>query len=347
MADPVEPVKDDQYELGNTDYVIETPDKPPVAKETPSGESSASPVIDIGERPRDEKGRFLPSQTVTAAAVAPLNPPAPERPPSYLIEAARDFGLTDEEIFAMPPAVLAKTMWQAKRAMDNVRQQLSRQQTVQDGQVRNPEPQQPQAPDDLDFEVTEEVHPTIATGLNNLRAQVKAQRDQNKSLLQEVQQLRSRDQQRELNRAAAIYDAAFQALGLEYEPVLGKGAGRDMDNSSAEYKRRIAVLTEAGADPRVLTPGQIKAKVKAAAELLYPRSPAKAAADAYAEVDPKANGKPRISEKEWNEAGLARPTARKVDDEPPSEQKAVRKLQEKMNQASDVIPDSEELEGFF
>lgn len=340
----------DQYELGNTDYIIETPDKPAPPAPIP-GES---PVIDIGDRPRNPDGTFKPfkaSSTVTAAAVAPPEPPAPEMPPYYLVEAARDFGYDDAEIQSMHKAgVLHKTMFMSQRRMEAVRQQASRQMLHQDGQVRNPEPEPP-AQDELDFEVNEEeLHPTIAKGLSALRNRAKAEREENKALRAEVTALRTRDEQRELNRAAALYDAAFTALGDEFAPIIGKGAGRDMNSDSAEYKRRIAILTEARADPRQLTPAQVKAKVKAAADLLYPRPKAgKAKEDAYAEVaEPRTNGRaPRISTEEWNDAALARPTQRRVDDEPPSEKKAVRNLAAKMREQDDVIADSEELEGFL
>jgi hypothetical protein len=336
MPEPIAPVKEeDQYEIGNTDYVIDD------GKTNPSNEGL--------DRPRNPDGTFAPIKpvtVVTAAAVATPSPPAPERAPQYLIEAARDFGLTDDEIDAMPVNVLHKTMFQAQRRMDMVRQQSTRQQTIQDGQVRNPEP----VKDELDFEIDEEnLHPTIAKGLSTLRTRAKAERDENRALRNEVQALRTRDEQRELNRAAAIYDAAFQGLGEEFEPIIGKGAGRDMDNKTPEYKRRIAILTEAGADPRTHTPAQVKAKVKAAADTLFPRTTKTAAADAYAEVtEPKKNGKaPRITTEEWNDAALVRPTGRKVDDEPPSEKKAVRNLAAKMREQDDVIADSEELEGFL
>lgn len=346
MAEEATTVKaDDQYELGDTEYVIETPDKPAgVAPATPG----QTHVIDIGERPRNPDGTFAPfkqSTQVTAAAVAnaPPEPPAKERPPGYLVEAARDFGLDDDEIFGMAVPVLHKLVFKLQRNAEAVRQQETRKQHIQDGQVRNPEP----APvvDELDFQVDSEVHPDIAKGLTTLRDRVRKDREENQALREEVRALRTRDEQRELNRAAAIYDAAFAALGEEFAPIVGTGAGREMDNSSAEYKRRITILTEAHADPRVLTPGQIKAKIKAAAEMLYPRPKStKAGKDAYAETN---GGAPRISAEAWNNGGLARPTARKVDDEPPSEAKAVKNLTAKMRETEDVIPDSEELEGFL
>jgi len=358
-----------------------------VAKESESSPQDESSAYDLGDtsigsegqpdapvRERDPKtGRFLPLEPTPepteatstlqagaepAAASAQSAAPVPQsKHPSYLLQQAREFNLDDEEIEGMSTNVLGKVVHRLMREQLAFRAELDKERTLVHGQVRTPPPEaKPEEEDfDIDFGVDPETgrkmtaadfNPNLVHAFKSLTRQ---QRAENKRLQEELSKRDQRDQQRDEVRAAAIYDSAFAALGPDYEPIFGKAAGRDMDPNSPEFRRRILVLTEAQADPRQHTVAQARARIKKAAELI---APVKANPNPYAEVPKKGepakptNGvKPRISEEEWNEGGLARPTARKVDDEPPGEAKAVRNLAAKMDK--EVIPDSEELDGFL
>jgi hypothetical protein len=270
-----------------------------------------------------------------------------------LVEQATSFGYTEEEIEAMPTHILGKTMHRMGQEQLRFRDEMLRARQVSDGQVRAPQPPPTPVEEDIQLDwgqdedgrqLTEkDFHPGVVKALKQIAMK---QQKETKGLREELSKRDQRDEQRELNRAAAVYDAAFAALGKDYEHLVGTGPGREMgEDKKAEYRRRIAILTEAQADPRIHTVAQVKARVKAAADLLFPpvrRAP-------YAEV-PKP-GKPtngqapaqRITPEEWEEGGLARPTSRKAE-EVKGEALAVRNLAAKMDQ--ETIPDSEELDGF-
>ena len=338
MADQAEATPPDPFDLGDTSLSFEP------KEETPA----------VTERPRGPDGKFLPIPKPEAAepAVAVTEPAAvTSKHPAYLVEQARQAGYSDDEIDAMPTNVLGKTLHLQMRQQLAMRQQFDRERTLSEGQVRTPQPTPKEDEPDIDFGTDEEgrpltaadFHPGIVKALKNMS---KSQRDEAKALRAELTKRDERDNQREMVRVANVYDAAFVALGPDYEHLIGKGPGRGMGEAQkAEYRRRIAILTEAQCDPRQNGVAQVKATVKAAADLLFP--PVKAAP--YAEVaKPEANGKPkpkqRITPEEWEEAALAKPTQRKAE-EVKGEALAVRNLAAKMDR--EVIPDSEELEGFM
>lgn len=278
------------------------------------------------------------------------------------MEEAKNLGYTDDEIEATPTNFLGKTVHRLAQEKLNFRDEQLRARQISEGQVRTPQPE-PAAEEDiaLDWGQDEEgrplaekdFHPGVVKALKSL---AKKQRDETKGFREELAKRDQREEQRELNRSAAVWDAAFAALGPEYEIVVGKGAGREMGQAQQdEYDNRIAILNRAQADPRQHTAAQVKAKVKAAAEKMFGKFLGKNPAP-YAEVGkpgatPKpaapaaaTNGvKPRISEKEWEEAALARPTQR-THSEQKGEELAVKNLAARLE--SETIPDSEELDGF-
>lgn len=342
MADPkVTTPQDDPFDIGDTG----------------SGEAS-TPKPSPTDRPRNPDGTYAPVTPPAAEVTTPngevVPTPAPKHP-AYLVKQAQDHGYTDEEINEMSPGVLGKTVHQMMQQQLSFRDEMLRARQVSEGEVRAP---QPPAEEDivLDFGADEEGRPLTEKDfgpgiVRAMKAQARLQRAETKKLQEALSERDKRDEQRDQQRAASIYDAAFASLGADYEHIVGKGPGRDMgDAQKAEYRRRIAILTEAQADPRQLTVAQVKARVKSAADLLFPPVRHEPYAEVGKPTPAKAlppNGvpaKPRITEQEWEDAALSRPTARKGDDLPNGEAKAVRNLTARMNQ--EVIPDSEELDGF-
>jgi hypothetical protein len=314
-----------------------------------------------GERPRNPDGTFAPTTEPSAQQVpastepAPVTiPPAPvSKHPAYLVQQAQEYGFDESEINDTPTHVLGKMVHNMMRQQMQARSDAAREALQVHGQVRNPAPEPPPPEEEFDIDfgtdpesgrklTAQDFHPGLIAAFKH---QAKQNREAQQKLQAELAKRDQRDEQRELNRAASIYDAAFAGLGPEYENIFGKGPGREMGaDQQGAYKRRIAVLTEAQADPRQHTVAQVKAKIKAAADLLFP--PVKAAP--YAEVAKGKNGTAppqRITPEQWEEGALARPTARTAEEEPPGEAKAVKNLKAKLD--SQVIPDSEELDGFI
>jgi len=337
--------QDDPFDIGDTGHQVEG-DVPPQKKPEPKPTN----VIDV--RPRNPDGTFAP--------VTPPAEPAPptSRHPAYLIEQAKSFGYTEEEIEDTPTHILGKTMHRLNQQALRFRDEQLRARQVSEGQVRAPQPAPAIEEDiELDWGTDEEgrplaekdFHPGVVKALKSL---AKKQRDETKGLREELSKRDEREQQRENNRAAAVFDAAFASLGAEYEIAVGKGPGREMGQAQQdEYDNRIAILTKAQADPRVHTVAQVKAKVKAAAEKMFGKFLGKHPAP-YAEVGktpkqpaPPTNGvpKPRITPEEWEEAALARPTQRQSSEQK-GEELAVKNLAARMD--AETIPDSEELDGF-
>ncbi len=334
------PPKEDPFDIGDTGIQMADEPKP-------------------GERPRGPDGKFLkvetpqnsPDEGKGQPVVEETPPPKPaSKHPSYLVTQAREFGYEDDDIEAMTTTVLGKTIHKLLQQQLHYRSELDKERVMVHGQVRPlaPEPVPVEEDIPLDFGTDEDgrqltekdFHPGWVKAMKGI---VRKNREENAKLQTELSKRDKLDQVREANRAAAIFDAAFVALGPEYEAIFGKGPGREMGQTQQdEYDNRIMLLTRAQADPRTQTPTQIKARVKAAAEKMFGKFIGKNPTP-YAEV---ANGKapkPRITPEQWEEGATARPTARQVDDEPPSEAKAVRNLTKKID-AITPVSDAEELD---
>lgn len=355
MAEPSEgaPLPEDAYDLGDTSLTSQGTISPP----------KASPKTPPGERPRGPDGKFLalnkPAESVASNEATNVEPPppAPKHPPQ-LVAQLEDYGYSAEDIEGMSPVLAYKTAHAHGQQRLRFQNEQLRARQVTEGQVRTPQPEPKEEEIDLDFGVGEDGRPLTEQDFHPglvraLKGMTKKQLTENKLLREELAKRDERENARELNRAAAVFDAAFAALGPEYELVVGKGPGREMTQANQdEYDNRIAILTRAQADPRQHTVAQVKARVKAAAEKMFGKFIGKNPAP-YAEVQKPGqvrltNGaapvKPRISQEDWEEGALARPTQRVMQDMPNGEEKAVRNLASKMDQ--EVIPDSEELDGF-
>jgi hypothetical protein len=250
----------------------------------------------------------------------------------------------------MSTNLLGKTVNQMHRQIHALRDTNARERQLSEGQVRQPEPVPEAKPDEFDLGIDNEADydPKLIGALKKLGGTRKEIDDLKKQLAQRD----SRDFERDTRRTAAMIDAAFAAMP-EYEKIFGKGAGSELGTDKPEMQRRIAVLRQANIDMREIgSVGQLRARLKAATDLIYPASMLTKPANPYdvAETPKPANGKAdksRITPEEWDAAALARPTQRKGKELPKGDALAVAELTKKMRESSEVIPDSEELDGFF
>lgn len=339
MESSPQPVKDDPFDLGDTDSVEISGDALPVKPSSPEAAPSAE------DRPRNPDGTFAAFQK----HIEPAKPDPLAKLPSYLVEQARDFGFSDDEIGEMSVNVLGKTINQMHRQQHALRNSFARERQISDGQVRAPEPKPPEEPDvDLGIDNEADYDPKLLGALKKL---ARANRDEVKALKGELAQRDMRDRERGNRRSVAMIDAAFAALP-EYEKIFGKGPGTQLGSDKPEMRRRIAVLRMANVDKsEIVSVAELKAQIKQATEDLYPSSFISPEADPYAAADkkPEKNGKakPRITEEEWADGALARPTQRKGADVVKGDALAVANMEKRLrDKGGDTIADAEEMDGF-
>ncbi len=298
------------------------------------GESVEKAALDA-TRPRNPDGTFKSPGEPETPATPPPATPAIDTYRERLLAEAQDIGYDPSELEGINTSALANVLKKhyQQHAMANARyeQMLAaerpRQQTYQDLPA-NPAP----PVDDINLE-EDRWEPELAKAIKLLNSDRKALKEEVAALKNQLGEVNQRTVQQAVRTNADMVDAAFEALGDGYERIIGKGAGRDMGREQeAEFKRRVAILNEAGIDVARQLPsmGQLRTKIKQAANLLFPQAAA-AASDPYAAAQrgavPTPNGKPTVDE--WAAAGLARPTDRTVLEQPGREA-AIRAIAGKM-----------------
>lgn len=248
------------------------------------------------------------------------------------VRLAEEFGISREEMADMEPAVLDEVVYRMslQRARNN--REAARDQDLE----RSTRPQAPTAPepepeaDEIDWGEVEEEDGTrrkrtekdIDPGLANV---VKNQQKALRELRQEIGEFKKADIQRRTQNFHDLLDKCFEALGSDYEPLLGKGDRTQIDEASK--KRRMAVLASAGLDTSKDNATTISKKIEEAAKLLFPSTPK--TDSSYEDALKPANGARRISKEQWDEATLAKPTYREPK-EPKGEKKALKNVAKKL-----------------
>jgi hypothetical protein len=250
-----------------------------------------------------------------------------------MIAEAREMGFSDDDLADMPTAALYKTIQIAARQQRDHLREMAKAKTVMNAEVRNPEPKQ-----EYDFgtnpetgqPITEaEIHPTLAMAIK-----------QNTELRKALQAKDQQDKQRNFWDVAETIDDIFENMGSKYEKILGKGTGVELNQAKDPgLKRRLAVLAEAGINVEGVSAAQIRrmsGKIKAAADLLYGPAleaapPPPADPNPYSQPAKKNGAPPPVSTDEWEEGAVAVPTSRPPVELPPGDERAVKNLEQKMN----------------
>lgn len=146
-----------------------------------------------------------------------------------------------------------------------------------------------------------------------------------------------REQDRLTVAGIDAFDEGLESLGEEYKSIVGEGGYAAMKKDSEEYAARAAIFKLAGIDFATDSPATIKRKGAKAAKILFGKFAAKKAASAPVEPEeedeapyqPKKKAPPSLTKRapregpdlsetngnvdpEWEDAGTARPTNRKV-----------------------------------
>lgn len=260
---------------------------------------------------------------------------------------AEDFGFSQAEIASLEPEALQVAVNTIARRLSAERVQNNQRANDINQALSAPPAQQPlvtavsrenlQTPDEIDWgsdpdtgeRFTEKSYAAPlanavknATKVTSLEARVA-------KLEALVQQFVTAEQQRQVEQHYSEVDMGFEACGPDYKSVFGEGRGKNMQASDPAFKRRVAVLTSLQADPP--KGGSVKDNVKARALELFGRQQ-------HAPPSPQpVNGNNRITPEQWEEATLARPTARRGAAEPHGPARAERAVAQQLAEmASDT-----------
>jgi hypothetical protein len=298
----------DPADLGNPAHY-----EPHVA-EGPSGQEGATPPGPLASRLRGPDGKLLTQ---------------PDLPPA-LIEQARQF-FTDEEITQFDRSTLESAVRANLRSIIADRDRRDTQRVLE----QQPRPPAPPVETEEEFPLpTEELgyDPNIV-GMAKL---AKKLHEENKELKKQLGGLAEREQQRNARTAGETLDLAFESLGEEWHAIFGKGDATELQGKP-ELRRRLAVLRDAGVDLQAVPSlAKLKSMLKAAAETIYPAQVAPKKKDdlgAYGAPAGRPTNGSRVTEEDWRQGSLARPTHRRGAAEPTGEALAVRNLERKMQQA--------------
>lgn len=299
------------------------------------------------------------------AAAEPAPVPAKPKFSQRLLRLAEQFGMSKAEIDACDTAAdLEAEVRYARAELQDARGRQNVQ--VVGANAVSPQPAAP-APKPAEVDEDEEVlakindpefglDPSIAKLLNRL---VKGR----KELAEEVGSFRKREESREAAARYDAFDAAFESLGESFHAVFGEG-DRHTNTDADAFARRAAAVNAAGlADGD--SPATMKRKIAAAAKKLFgvvtaPVPASEKPADGYGvsgsvstpttPKDPKTGQfvKPAAVKKskeveEWEDAQLARPTARNGGAEPKGDaaaRKAVEKWHRDRGLALGNMPDA-------
>ena len=316
------------YDLGNTELDLRQPDGLPV---------ETKPVP-----PKDPvTGRFV-------------SPDAFETPvashSAVLVQYAKDLGYTDDEIKEFSTPALTAAVTRAYRDRERIRGEFANQRSFDQNAVKTPAPsptlsRTPPEQDDFDFSDVESqgYAPEL---LAAIKRNMKKLADQHKPVKDKLEAFEKREQEREQSSTRERIDLAFEALGDGYQKIFGAGSGNDlMAAGTPEYDRRCALISVAALKPEDLTSAKrIHAKLKAAAERIYPLEGAQEGAGVYEDALRKPSQ--RITPEQWKNGTVARPTERKGSGLPPGDEKAIKNLAARMRE-DDAVVDSEVLDGLL
>lgn len=213
------------------------PRKAPPAKPIPTADVGQS-VIDKYE-PMEAADAVPEPVEEAPVAEAPAPPPVETKPavPKYLLRAAKQAGLSEDDLDGLPPADIEKAITMMNSTRREVEQARDRDEAGRF--VKQPEvPETPFSLADLGVDVkdlnADETTQDILTKLMKpLAAKIK-------SLETDLAEAKARDQRRETNAQFDQLDQLFNDM----PDVFGKGARHKLAKGSPEMLRRVAVINQ-------------------------------------------------------------------------------------------------------
>ena len=219
----------------------------------------------------------LPVDPATVDDAAPaaeeVKPVEPPKHPNWLVRAAKQAGLDDDEVGSMDRAELEKAVDLVSRSQKPVRDPDTGRFVPQPTQPAEPEKEFSLKDFGIDEKRLEMFDPEFAKILTDVVKPLATESKANKKLLAE---LKERDQQRHTAAATDQLDKLF----IQHEKIFGKGEREDLDPESAEYMRRgmVARAMQANfqANPNLSFKKNFEMAAKAFVGLATPTKPAEA-----------------------------------------------------------------------
>lgn len=284
----------EQYEIG---------EEPVSTSSTPVETSEATTKIETPRElpPRGENGQFVkpitPDQNLTAH-------------PAYLVRIAKQLGFTEEEIQGIPPETLGLAVAKvqetklAERRVDSIeRTQHEAASQARQSAADQPIPPQKEEPFELPIEEYDDKLVNVLKRLDR----------ENKAMRAELNQLRNV----EINRQQESLTQKMDRLFAEKKDQYGEQPGKKLAKDSPEMHRRLAVLSLM----ERLGPGDPEELFAKAHTAIYGTSKP---------AEPKPDKDLEARKKQWEEAGVSRPTHRTGAPEPNGRAKAVQSVAEAM-----------------
>ncbi len=291
-----------QYELEGAPPESSEP-TPPSAPEGPPD----SPPASSDSPPRNPDGTFAKRDKPKHSA--------------RVVRLAHEFGFSDATIDNLAPEALEDAVYDLVKERLQAKADGSKE-SILAGDRAQPAPAKVQeaveqetidwGKDDEGKPLSEDDHAPVVRSLAKDNAELKRQL---KSLSARLAELEGREVARHNESLARRADRVFQ----KNADLFGAGSVHELDRSSAEYDRRMAVLQAA----ERIQGGSIEERLTKATERLFPGRQS---------AEKKAEPAVKQREKDWEEGSLSKPTHRKGAAEPPSRSKAVRAVEDYLKQ---------------
>ncbi|HET7040471.1 MAG TPA: hypothetical protein VFI13_00565, partial [Gemmatimonadales bacterium] len=221
---------------------------------TPQTHTPAPPADDEDDIVDPGAGR----QTPPPSANGQPKKPASKHDP-LVVDMARQYGLTDDEMEAIHPTLLKERVMGAFRRDHQVARELGGRQAGSPaagggGAASSPPPPPPAPEPEVDWG---EVEIEDAAGAKVKRKMtdedfapglVRIIKEQQKAIRSLQGEIQSDRQQRSWSQIYSMYDKALEGLGAWGKEMFGEGPGHEIDPTGAEMKRRTTLFGQLGLD---------------------------------------------------------------------------------------------------
>jgi hypothetical protein len=331
--------------------------------EEPKPTLAEGQFADSNGRIHNADGSFAKVTPEPTSAETPETPATPKPShPATLIEAAKSFGMTDDEIG--DPSTnprLHDQVWRLHSVREAARERAESFRANSDGPAKRADAAPPAPEPEENFGLPEEelvgIHKPLLTVMQKL---AKENKELKKAIEEQGGTLKKVQFDARTEAVIEALDEAFEKIG---DPYYGEGSGTQMQSTSEELQNRQALFDAAGIDILHDNKKTIVAKIIAKNRRFRgdkTPTPPKQELGIYGQpkvpsngTTPKpSNGTPpvkRYTEEEWLAAGLAKPTHTGKSALPNGRQKAIEsvaKLQGRQPSDNDSPSDVDDM-GFL
>lgn len=296
------------YDLGDVNTLA-------VPSEIPSSSSRAgvasTPEGDLPSPPESPAPVAAPSSEEVPPRRVPPQDPATGRfvrsfeHNPHVTQLALEQGMSEAEVRRTDPDQLAERLYWTIHQQQLAAQADRREQRLTS--VADRLPTEPEPEPAIDWGVTSEGEPVRESDL--LPGLVKVFKDQQRQIQELQRQLEGDRRERQARDHFTRLDRAFS----QHATLLGDGPGAEMDRQSPEFQRRLAVIGVLG---QLKLPGTLEQQVQRVVTSLFPTAVPSAPSSVARGPSAALAEETAALAREWQEAGLARPTGRNPGEPP-------------------------------